>query len=168
MKKDRALWTAMAVLLSILASPGSPAAAGGIGNLTGAYFAIGDVDGVETALTLKLDRDRNFSAVYSISGTVLFGDSFTNDQGVWKKTGAKEITARSISFDYLPPSESPPDGEVLTNTISTWVITFDSGLISGTVNVVGYDTTVNPLDPGTATPVFDVDGSFNGQAITVD
>lgn len=139
-------------------------------DFVGSYFTLGDIDGLAITQTIKLEADGTYAAVWNISGTFLFGNSFTAEQGAWKQTGPRQVTTRSISFDYLSSADAPPDGQMLTNTVTSYVIDFDADLdgFSATFNGTGYAPNVNPLRPGNATSVFTFSGSLAGERITVD
>jgi len=138
-------------------------------NFVGAYFAAGQSNNQDSSLVITIGKEGNISVIYSIQGTILFDDSFTDEQGVCKKSGPSELTCRTVSFDYFSASESPPKGKVIANTVDDYVITFAPGFqeISVTASGRGYAPDVNPLDPGDATPVFTFTGSFEGQRVTV-
>jgi hypothetical protein len=159
-------------LAVILAMPGQGEAFDD--KFVGTYFAAGETgvigeDSVDCSLIVTINKDGNCSVIYSIQGTTLFGDAFTDEQGVCRPTGPGELTCRMLAFDYLPPCKARPDGEVLANTVDNFVIQFDSGFqeISITASGTGYPPDVNPLDPGGATPVFEFAGSFGGERVTV-
>ena len=159
-------------LAAIIAMPGQGEAFDE--KFVGTYFAAGETgvigeDPVDSSLIVTINKDGNCSVIYSIQGTTLFGDAFTDEQGVCNKTGPRELTCKMLAFDYLPPCKAGPDGAVLANTVDNFVITFDPGFqeISVTASGTGYPPDVNPLDPGGATPVFELAGSFEGERVTV-
>ena len=159
-------------LAVILAMPGQSEAFDD--KFVGTYFAAGETgvigeDPVDSSLIVTINKDGNCSVIYSIQGTTLFGDAFTDEQGVCNQTGSGELSCKMLAFDYLPPCKARPDGEVLANTVDNFVITFDSGFqeISITATGTGYPPDVNPLDPGGATPVFEFTGSFDGERVTL-
>ncbi|WP_414586580.1 hypothetical protein [Scytonema sp. PCC 10023] len=115
-------------------------------------------------------RQRDIIHTFGIQGTRFFnGLSFTDEPGVWKRTGEREITARCISFDYLPPSNANKSGQVVATADYTYIIAFnaDFNQLSSTYTGVGYPPDVNPLAPFDAKPLFTSSGSYQGQRIMV-
>ena len=158
-------------LAVILAVPGQGEAFDD--KFVGTYFAAGQTgvigeDPVDCSLIVTINKDGNCSVIYSIQGTTLFGDAFTDEQGVCRQTGPGELTCRTLDFGYLPPCKAKPDGEVFANVVDNYVIQFDSGFqeISLTSSGAGWPPDVNPLHP-VGDPLFVISGSFVGERVTV-
>ena len=137
-------------------------------DFVGTYFAF--VDQGSAAQTFKIEAGGTSDIIFDVGPTLLAGSSFTDDHGAWKQTGPREITIRSISFDYFSSSDVPPAGEVIGSAITTFVITFDDDFdeISGSQSGAVYARGVNPLRPGDEDPLFTFGGTFAGERITVD
>ena len=151
-------------LATILAMPGQSEAFDD--KFVGTYFAVDSERDV--SLIITIGKDANISVIYSVQGTTLFGDAFTDEQGVCRKTGPGELTCKVLDFSYLPPCKAKPDGEVFANFVNNYIITFDPGFqeISGTSFGAGWPPDVNPLHP-VGEPLFEVSSSFDGERVTV-
>ncbi|MFV9690316.1 MAG: hypothetical protein ACNY01_05040 [Desulfobacteria bacterium] len=155
-------------LAVILAMPGQGEAFDD--KFVGTYFATAsETNERDASLIITIGKDANISIIYSVQGTTLFGNAFTDQQGVCRQTGPGELTCRTLDFGYLPPCIVRPNGEVLANVVDNYVIQFDPGFqdISITSSGTGYPPDVNPLDPGGATPLFEFAYSFEGERVTV-
>ncbi len=115
---------------------------GGLGKkIAGTYLAVQD----DAAQILQISEDGNLSFIFSIqfSGGVL-DLLFSDDLGPWKKTGKREITARTVNLNF--ESGGAPFAGV---AIATYLIEFDKKF--RTANVTCEDSIflpgVNPFDP---------------------
>ncbi len=153
-------------LAVILAVPGQGEAFDD--KFVGTYFANETNPDVDVSVIITIGKDANISVIYSVQGTTLFGDAFTDEQGVCRPTGPGELTCRTLDFGYLPPCKAKPDGEVFANVVDNYVIQFDSGFqeISLTSSGAGWPPDVNPLHP-VGDPLFVISGSFVGERVTV-
>jgi hypothetical protein len=117
---------------------------------------------------LTLFADGNVSSVQALQFGLGIADfaPFSDQQGVWKKTGKHEITAKIVDLTY-----NRSDGAPLFNCVATIVMQFDADFqqISGTQNGMCFEpTTVNLLDPGDAKPLREFRVTFKGQRMTVE
>ena len=105
-------------------------------------------------LLFNVYREGHFSASAQVQGTTLSGFAFHDDQGIWKRTGDREITARLLSFNFLPPGTDTPGVETTGAPHSNGVadvemeISEDFLSLSGTFSITIYPLDVNPLAPG--------------------
>ncbi|MBW2559202.1 MAG: hypothetical protein JRD69_10295, partial [Deltaproteobacteria bacterium] len=96
---------------------------------------------------ITLTADGNWSSIGSNQASIgLIPDDmgYTDQQGVWKKTGNREITAKVLNFGF-----SPADGSHVGNSVVHYKVTFSSDFNSLTGEYDGrvYPTGQNPLDP---------------------
>ena len=89
-----------------------------------------------------------------------FDIKFSNQQGVWKETGERKITARTLDFNSLK------DG--VGSALFTFTVEFDNvyqqvtGKLSGKIFPPGVD----PLDP-VAVPIKTFNNTFTGKRLIV-
>ena len=118
--------------------------------VSGTYLVTGfPPAGPPFLLLFNVYREGLFSASSQVQATALSGFAFTDDQGVWKKTGRRQVTARLLSFNYLPAGADPPAGSLHSNGIADVVLDFseDFATVEGTFDVTVFAFDVNPLDP---------------------
>ena len=116
---------------------------------------------------LTLFADGNLSSVQALQfGLGIPGFApFSDQQGVWQKTGNREITGKVVDLTY-----DRSDGAPLFNCVATFVIQFDADFkeVNGTKDGKCFDpVAVNPLDPGDAKPLREFTVTFKGQRMTV-
>ena len=135
----------------------------------GAYFTVGESSGLPVNVLVTIYADGNFTAQFNVGNTEFVGAAFTPETGVWKKTGPREITARTLDFDFLYPTKADPQGVLVGTAIGVTVITFDAGFdeFSAAFSGAVFATEVNPLDPDEA-PLFTFSGSYEGERLTVE
>jgi hypothetical protein len=149
--------------VAVTVAPGVPAAVGDElvakadpffrpfnGYVSGTYLVTGfPPAGPPFLLLFNVHREGLFSASSQVQATALSGRAFTDDQGIWKKTGRRRITARLVSFNYQPPGTDPPLGSLDSNGIADVVLDFseDFSTVAGTFDVTNFPFDVNPLDP---------------------
>ena len=90
--------------------------------------------------------------------------TFTDQQGAWKRSGRREITARVIDFNYSPAGGGPTGV-----TRIRFVVRFTSNLqeVHGTMFGETFPADENPLDPE-GPPLVTFEATFTGQRVTVD
>lgn len=106
----------------------------------------------------------------STQGTTLTGFAFTDDQGVWKQTGKRQLTAAVLALNYLPPGtpNAPLEGEVHSISLARIYITYtnDFSRLSGEFDVNVYPPGTNPLAPD-RDPILTIRFPFAGERLTV-
>ncbi|OHB47578.1 MAG: hypothetical protein A2099_01965 [Planctomycetes bacterium GWF2_39_10] len=134
----------------------------------GTYFTIGDEDEIPTPVIVQIRKDGTYLTVFGIQNTTLAGIVFTDDVGIWEKTGKNKIKAQTFSISALPPTESS-SGEVVGNCIADHTITFTNNFqeINLTVSGKCYAPDVNPVDPGDAPVTAEFSGSFQGKRLNI-
>ncbi len=127
----------------------------GIGKLiAGTYLLTEDTNGGSRIVTITAGG--NWFGIHSLE----FDDKFSNQQGVWKKTGKREITVRTLNFSSLA------DG--IGSALFSFTVEFDksyqqiSGELSGKIFSFGDD----PLDPN-ADPKETLTNTFTGKRLRV-
>ncbi len=124
-------------------SPGLADDEAGLGKkIAGTYLGVQK----DAAQILQVSGDGNLSVILSIqfSGGAA-GLRFSNALGSWKKTGKREITARTVDLDFRPQ-----DGSFAGVGAATYVINFDEKLQTASMTWKGavFPPGVNPfLDP---------------------
>ncbi len=119
---------------------------GGLGKeISGTYVAVQD----DAAQTLQISEDGNMSVIFSsqFSGGALV-NLFSDNLGSWKKTGQREITARTVVLNF----EKGGDGTFVGVATTTYLIKFDKKFQTANVTCEGavFPLGVNPiLDPET-------------------
>ncbi len=124
----------------------------GIGKLiAGTYLLTEDTNGGSRIVTITADG--NWFGIHSFE----FDDQFSNQQGVWKKTGRREITVRTLDFNSSKEL-----------ALFSFTVEFDksyqqiSGELSGKIFSFGDD----PLDPN-ADPKETLTNTFTGKRLRV-
>ena len=144
---------------------------------SGVYLVLGQAPPAPPFfLIFNVYREGMFSASAQVQGTTLSGTAFIDDQGVWKRTGPNQITARLLSFNFLPPgsvgiggSEGGSTGIPHSNAIADVVmdIADDFNSVSGTFSISVFPVDVNPVAPD-AVPLAPPNVIlFEGQRLTV-
>lgn len=109
-----------------------------------------------------LTADGNWFSIDAHQQSEKFG--FSDQQGVWKKTGYREVTAKVLDFDHDPQTEEPTGVARLR-----FVMTFNANLneVSGEFSGTLFTLEQNPLDPAEI-PIGSFDASFTGQRMMVN
>jgi hypothetical protein len=112
---------------------------------------------------LTISADGNLSSIQSVQFRGVAGLAFSNQQGVYKRTGPREITAQVVDIDTDPATQ-----EFLGVAIATYILTFDESLrsVHGQVDGQVFAPGVNPLHPDGATPLQTFTDTFDLQRIT--
>ncbi len=131
--------------------------------IAGTYLIKFDTEDEDpTALRIvTLTADRNWFSVDAHGHE--FG--FTTQQGVWKKTGRREITATVLDFEYDPFGLNKPTGVSTLHFVMTFTSDFHevSGEFSGKSFVLDEDL----FDPEDVQRTFGPT-LFTGQRVTVE
>ena len=140
----------------------------GSGNLgkkiAGAYL-VKENDNPTSLRLITLTADGNWLSTESRQQILEFG--FSDQQGVWKKTGSREITATVIDFDFdleTNPGNPMPMGV----TRIQFFMTFSKDFHEVRGEFFGKDFTFdqNPLNPK-ENPVSTFEATFIGKRVTV-
>ncbi len=107
----------------------------------------------------------------STQGTTLTGFAFTDDQGVWKQNGKRELSAAVLALNYQPPGApgaASPNGDVHSTSLATITLSYskDYSAVTGAFDVKVYALGVNPLAPD-RDPLVRISFPFAGQRLTV-
>ena len=93
------------------------------------------------------------------------GGEFSNQQGVWKRVGTREIrtTVLDLSYDF-------ETGDFLGMTAASYDLQFDKTFqtVTGTVEGNIYSPGIDPLNPGDAEPIGEFSDTFEAQRVIVD
>ncbi len=89
---------------------------------------------------------------------------FMDQQGVYKRTGRREITAKVLNFNYAPGGGFPTGVTRLRFDVT---FTSDFQELSGEMFGETFEPGENPLDPE-GPPLDTFEATFEGQRVTVD
>jgi hypothetical protein len=108
--------------------------------IAGTYLAVQE-DGAQV---LQIGQDGNLSVVFSIQFTRggVLGESFSDTLGSWKKTGRREVTARTVDLTFQSGNG------FFGVAAATYVIEFDKTFETAIVTCEGtiFPPGVNPFD----------------------
>ncbi len=127
----------------------------GIGKLiAGTYLLTEGDDGGSRIVTITADG--NWFGIHSYQ----LDNKFSNQQGVWEKTGKMEITVRTLNFSSLD------DG--VGSSLFSFTVEFDKTYrqVSGELSGKLFPPGVDPLDP-VAVPTKTFSNTFTGKRLTV-
>ena len=132
--------------------------------ITGAYLVREGVpkDNPTFFRLITLTADGNWLSTESHQQTVEFG--FSDQQGVWKKSGRREITANVIDFD-IDAVTGQPNGVTRIRFVMVFSKNFKE--VSGNFFGEDFDLTQDPLNPEEI-PRATFDGTFFGNRVTVE
>ncbi len=122
--------------------------------IAGTYLLTEDDDGGSRIVTITADG--GWFGIHSFQ----FDIKFSNQQGLWEKTGKRKITVRTLDFTSLK------DG--VGSALFSFIVEFDqtyqqvSGELSGKIFPPGVD----PLDP-VAVPIKTFNNTFTGKRLIV-
>ena len=130
--------------------------------IAGAYL-VRDGNEEEGALRLiSLTADGNWSGTQSQQQVPAL--SFSDQHGVWKRSGRREITATVLDFDV-----DPSTGQLVEVVRVRYVVTFSRNLQAVTGEYVGeaFSVDQDPLDPDEI-PGRRFENTFTGRRVTVE
>jgi hypothetical protein len=128
----------------------------GIGKLiAGTYLLAEDDDGGSRIVTITADG--NWFGIHSYQ----LDNKFSNQQGVWKKTGKRKITVRTLNFSSLV------DG--VGASLFSFTVEFDKTYqqVSGEHSGKLFPSGVDPLDP-VAVPLKTFSNTFTGKRLIIN
>jgi hypothetical protein len=122
--------------------------------IAGTYLLTEDDDGGSRIVTITVDG--NWFGIHSSQ----LNNKFSNQQGVWKKRGKREITVRVLNFSTLK------DG--VGSSLFTFIVNFDKTYqqISGELSGKLFPPGAAPLDP-VAVPLNTFSNTFTGKRLIV-
>ncbi|MFO0794245.1 MAG: hypothetical protein U0586_09270 [Candidatus Brocadiaceae bacterium] len=112
---------------------------------------------------LTITADGNVFGVDSSQskGLVISSASFSDQQGAWRRTGCRKITATVLNFRF------PTDTSLGGTTLARYDVVFDNQFqhIEGSISLIPYGAGVNPFDPD-AEPIGDpIVITFKGERV---
>ena len=135
--------------------------------IAGTYFL---KDNFETLWIVTITADGTWSSINSGQfGGALNRPPFSDQQGVWKRTGSKEITAKTLNYVYVFLNGTPAG--VIGVTRGRFVMKFEEHFqqVSGTVLGETFAPDQDPLDPDeTPIPEATFNLTFTGQRVKVN
>ncbi|MDP6924887.1 MAG: hypothetical protein R2568_10490 [Candidatus Scalindua sp.] len=122
--------------------------------IAGTYLLTDDDDGGSRIVTITADG--NWFGIHSRQPDI----KFSNQQGVWKETGRKKITARVLNFVSLE------DG--VGSSLFSFTVEFDNAYqqISGKLSGNTFPPGVDPFDP-VAVPIRTFSNTFTGKRLII-
>ena len=122
--------------------------------IAGTYLLTEGDDGGSRIVTITANG--NWFGIHSYQ----LNNKFSNQQGVWKKTGKRNITVRTLNFSSLE------DG--VGSSLFRFTVEFDKTYqqVSGELSGKLFPTGVDPLDP-VAVPTKTFSNTFTGKRLTV-
>ena len=114
---------------------------------------------------LTLSADGVLSSIQSIqfSGGAT-GAGFSNQQGVWQRTGEETVNAQVLNIAY-----DIATGAFAGMAVATYQLTFleERQRVQGTVTGKIYPVGVDPLNPGSAAPIAEFTDTFEAERVRV-
>ncbi|MBS1257384.1 MAG: hypothetical protein MAG551_00426 [Candidatus Scalindua arabica] len=122
--------------------------------IAGTYILTEDDDGGSRIVTITADG--GWLGIHSLQ----FENKFSNQQGVWEKTGKRKIAVRTLDFISLKGGV----GSALFN----FTVEFDNAYqqVSGELSGQLFPPGVDPLDP-VAAPIRTFNNTFTGKRLIV-
>jgi hypothetical protein len=120
--------------------------------IAGTYLLTEDDDGGSRIVTITADG--NWLGIHSFQLDI----KFSNQQGVWEKTGKRKITVRTLDFF------SSKDG--VGSALFNFTVEFDNAYqqVSGELSGKLFHPGVDPLDP-VAVPIKTFNNTFSGKRL---
>jgi hypothetical protein len=115
---------------------------------------------------ITLGADGNWSSIASNQTKVPdFDVGYTDQQGAWKRTGHREITATVLNFDF-----DPTNGEHSGNSIAIYNLTLsrDFNELIGSYSGKEFPPDQNPLDPDDPGDFIPFGGRIDGKRVPID
>ncbi len=127
-----------------------------IGKLIAGTYLLTEDDGGGSRIA-TITADGNWFGIHSYQS----GNKFSNQQGVWKKRGDREITARTLNFSSLK------DG--VGSSLFSFTVKFNKTcrLVNGKFSGKLFPPGVDPLDP-LAVPIRTFSNTFTGKRLIVN
>lgn len=122
--------------------------------IAGTYLLTESDDGGSRIVTITADG--SWLGIHSYQ----LDNKFSNQQGVWEKTGTRKITARTLNFSLLK------DG--ISSSLFTFIVEFDKTYqqVTGELSGEMFPPGVDPLDP-VAIPIKMFNNTFTGKRLKV-
>ena len=123
--------------------------------IAGTYLLTEEEDGGSRIVTVTADG--NWLDIHSSQ----LNNKFSNQQGVWKKTGKREITVRVLNFSSLK------DG--IGSSLFSFTVGFDKTYqqVHGELSGKLFPPEANPLDP-VAIPLKAFSNTFTGKRLVIN
>jgi len=139
-----------------------------LGHRFAGTFFVSDSEDPSIWRIITLTSDGNWFSIASNQtsiGLIPNDMGYTDQQGVWKKTGNREIIAKVLNFGF-----SPADGSHVGNSVVYYKVTFsrDFNSLTGEYDGRVYSENQNPLDPGDPDVFIPFDGTIEGTRVRVD
>jgi hypothetical protein len=115
---------------------------------------------------LNIFADGNLTSIQStqIGGAAIASDSFSDQQGTWKRVGQDAIDATVLDLTYKAIT-----GEFVGIAIARYHLQFDKSLQTVTGEVKGkiFSPGIDPLNPGEIKPIAEFSDSFQAHRVRV-
>jgi hypothetical protein len=120
-------------------------------------------EGPSRLLTLSADGVLSSIQSTQFSGGV-GGVGFSNQQGVWRRTGEETVNAQVLNIVY-----DRDTGAFTGITVATYQLTFlaERQQVQGTATGKIYPVGVDPLHPGSAVPIAEFTDTFEAERVRV-
>jgi hypothetical protein len=124
-------------------------------------------EGTDNWRIITLTADGNWFSIASNQSSLGFEPDvgYSDQQGVWRITGFREITAKVLNFNF-----STADGSHIGNAVARYEITFsfDFNSLNGQYEGREYPEDQNPLYPENPDDFIPFGGSIEGTRVRVD
>ena len=113
---------------------------------------------------ISLTAGGNWASTHSFQHDTFGPARFSDQHGVWARSGWREMTAEVVNFS-LDTATGAPTGIVRVR----YVVQFSKDLqsVTGTQKVRGFPLDQDPFDPE-AVPALEFDSLFTGRRVTVE
>ncbi|MDO8140908.1 MAG: hypothetical protein Q6358_05365 [Candidatus Brocadiales bacterium] len=133
--------------------------------IAGTYIVAREPD-AGTSRILTIFADGNLSSIQSIQFNAgSGGGGFSNQQGVWKRVGPREVRATvfDLSYDFQT-------GDFLGMAVASYDLQFDKTFqtVTGTAEGKIFSPGVDPMNPGDAEPIDEFSDTFEAQRVIVN
>jgi len=158
-----AAWT-LALLLPPAEAQVSTSDLVGFGRKIAGVYVVSRPPEAGPSRLLTLSADGVLSSIQSTQfsgGTG--GVGFSNQQGVWRRTGKETVEATVLNIDYDNATRA-----FTGMAVATYQLTFleERQRVQGTVTGKVYPVGVDPLHPGSANPIAEFTDSFEAQRVS--
>ena len=138
-----------------------------LGHRFAGTFFVSDSEDPSIWRIITLTADGNWFSIASNQTRIGLNPDmgYTDQQGVWKKTGNREITAKVLNFGF-----SPADGSHVGNSVAHYEVIFscDFNSLTGEYDGRVYPKDQNPLDPEDPNGFIPFSGNIEGTRVRVD